>query len=111
MNIHWLYLGFAIFAEVIATSSLKISDGFSRLAPSLIVILGYGCSFYFLSLTLRAIPLGITYAVWSGVGLVLISLVGWVWQKQQLDWPAVLGMAFIGIGVLIINLHSQSIAH
>jgi small multidrug resistance pump len=111
MKIQWLYLAIAICSEVVATSFLKTSDGFSRLWPSVIVIGGYGISFYFLSLTLAAIPLGIAYAVWSGVGLVLISIVGSLYHHQHLDMPALAGIGFIMLGVLVINLYSKSVAH
>jgi len=111
MKIQWLYLALAICSEVVATSFLKTSDGFSRLGPSLIVIVGYGVSFYFLSLTLKAIPLGIAYAVWSGVGLVLISIVGSLYHHQHLDMPAMAGIGLILVGVLVINLYSKSVAH
>jgi small multidrug resistance pump len=111
MKIQWLYLALAICSEVVATSFLKTSDGFSRLGPSLIVMVGYGVSFYFLSLTLKAIPLGIAYAVWSGVGLVLISIVGSLYHHQHLDMPAMAGIGLILVGVLVINLYSKSVAH
>lgn len=108
---NWLYLAIAIIAEVIATSALKATAGFSRLLPSLLVVAGYGTAFYFLSLTLRTIPLGIAYALWSGAGIVLVSMVGWFFYRQQLDWPALLGIALIISGVLVINLFSQSAGH
>lgn len=111
MKIQWFYLSLAICSEVVATSFLKTSEGFSRLGPSLIVIVGYGVSFYFLSLTLKAIPLGVAYAVWSGVGLVLISIVGSVFHQQQLDLPAFVGIGLIMLGVLVINLYSESVVH
>ena len=111
MKIQWFYLALAICSEVVATSFLKTSDGFSRLGPSLIVVVGYGVSFYFLSLTLKAIPLGIAYAVWSGVGLVLISIVGSLYHHQHLDMPAMAGIGLIMVGVLVINLYSKSVAH
>ena len=111
MKIQWFYLVLAICSEVVATSFLKTSDGFSRLGPSLIVVVGYGVSFYFLSLTLKAIPLGIAYAVWSGVGLVLISIVGSLYHHQHLDMPAMAGIGLILVGVLVINLYSKSVAH
>ena len=82
---NWFYLAIAIVSEVLATSALKASEGFTRLYPSLVVVVGYGLAFYFLSLTLRTIPVGIAYAVWSGVGIVLISLAGWVIYDQRLD--------------------------
>jgi small multidrug resistance pump len=92
---HWLYLSIAILAEVIATSSLKAAEGFSRLIPSLIVVFGYGTAFYFLSLTLRTMQVGTAYAIWSGVGTVIISIVAWLLYNQKLDAPSILGMALI----------------
>lgn len=108
---HWLYLAIAIVSEVIATSALKEVDGFTRWLPSLLVVAGYASAFYFLSLTLRFIPLGISYAIWSGAGIVLISLVGWFLYKQTLDAAALLGMALIVAGVAVINIFSKSITH
>lgn len=111
MNKAYLFLGVAILSEVFATSCLKASNGFTRLLPSVVTVLGYGTSFYFLSLTLAAIPTGVAYAIWSGVGIVLISIVGWVVFKQTLDAPAFLGMALIAAGVIVINVFSKSAAH
>lgn len=107
----WLMLGIAIVAETIATSALKSSEGFTKLAPSAIVLAGYGVAFYFLSLTLRAIPVGIAYAVWSGVGIVLITAVGWAFFGQKMDAPALIGMALIIAGVVIMNVFSSAGAH
>jgi small multidrug resistance pump len=107
----WLYLGAAIVAEVIATSVLKASEGFTRLIPSLVVLIGYGTAFYFLSLTLRTMPLGIAYAVWSAVGIALVSAIGWLLYKQSLDTPAIIGIGFIVTGVVIINGFSKSVSH
>lgn len=107
----WLYLGIAIVAEVIATSMLKTTEGFTRLTPSLMVVAGYVVAFYFLTLTLKTIPVGIAYAVWSGVGIVLVALVAWLWHKQTLDPPAIIGMTLIVAGVLVMNLFSKSVAH
>ncbi|MBU6493852.1 MAG: multidrug efflux SMR transporter [Burkholderiales bacterium] len=107
----YAYLLIAIVAEVIATSSLKAADGFTRIGPSLLVVAGYGVAFYCLSLTLRTIPIGITYAIWSGLGIVLVSLVGWLVYQQRLDAPAVVGMALIVSGVLVLNLFSRASAH
>lgn len=104
-------LGIAIIAEVIATSALKASSGFTRLGPSLVVIVGYACAFYFLALVMRTIPVGIAYAIWSGVGIVLIVGASAVLYQQVPDWPALLGMALIVIGVAIINLFSRMAAH
>ena len=107
----WIYLGLAILAEVIGTSALKASHGFSQWAPSLVVIGGYGIAFYCLSLALRNVPLGIAYAIWSGAGTALIALIGAVLYKQKLDPAAVLGIALIIAGVLVLNLFSKSSAH
>ena len=107
----WLSLGIAIVAETIATSALKSSEGFSKLVPSLIVLAGYGVAFYFLSLTLRSMPVGIAYAVWSGVGIVLITVVGWGVFGQKLDFPALLGMGLIVAGVVVMNVFSKAGAH
>lgn len=107
----WLLLLFAIVAEVIATSALRASDGFRKPLPSLLVVVGYGVSFYFLSLTLRAFPMGVAYAVWSGIGLTLITLVGWLVFGQRIDLPALIGMVLILAGVVVMNLFSQSVPH
>lgn len=104
----YVYLLVAIVAEVIGTSALKASEGFSRLVPSALVVLGYGIAFYCLSQVLKSIPVGVTYAIWSGLGIVLISVVGAVFFKQSLDLPAILGMALIIAGVAVINLFSKS---
>ena len=102
----WLYLSIAILAEVIATSSLKAAEGFTRLIPSLIVVFGYGTAFYFLSLTLRTMQVGTAYAIWSGVGTAIISIVAWLFYNQKLDAPSILGMALIISGVIIIKFLS-----
>ena len=107
----WLYLRTAIVAEIIATSVLKAADGFTRLIPSLVVIAGYATAFYFLSLTLRTMPLGIAYAVWSAVGIALVSVIGWLLYGQNLDAPAIMGIALIVAGVVVINGFSKSVAH
>ena len=108
---HWLILFIAIAAEVVATSALKASDGFSKLGPSLLVVGGYALAFYCLSLTLKTIPIGMAYAIWSGAGIVLISLVAFLFFQQRLDAPALLGMGLIIAGVLIIQIFSNSQAH
>jgi len=108
---NWLYLGLAIICEVIATSALKASAGFTRPLPTVILALGYGAAFYFLSLTLRSIPVGVAYAVWSGVGVVLISLVAWLLYGQELDLPAMLGIALIVAGVIVLNMFSKTVSH
>ena len=107
----WVALAIAIFSEVIATSFLKASDGFSKLWPSIIVIIGYTSAFYFMSISIKSIPVGVTYAIWSGTGIVLIALVGWLVMGQKLDWPAILGMSLIVAGVLVIQLGSKSVGH
>ena len=109
--VQWLFLCVAIIAEVAATSALKAAEGFTRLAPSLIVIVGYAIAFYFLSLTLRSIPVGVVYAIWSGVGIVLITLVGWVLFRQALDIPALLGIGLIVAGVIVLQAFSKSAIH
>lgn len=103
-----IYLAIAIISEVIATSALKASQGFSQLWPSLLTILGYAVALYFLSLTLKTIPMGIAYAIWSGAGIILISTVGWVLFKQQLDLPALIGLSLMIAGILVINVFSKS---
>ncbi len=108
-NAPWVLLTIAIVAEVIATLSLKLSDGFTRVWPSVVVVLGYGISFYFLSVTMRSMPLGVIYAIWSGLGVVLVTLVGWLVFKQHLDLPALVGIGLIIAGVVIMNVWSKSI--
>ncbi len=105
----WLFLLVAIVTEVVATSALKASEGFRKFWPSVIVVLGYGASFYFLSLILRTTPMGIVYAIWSGLGLILITLIGWIVFGQRLDLPALIGMALITAGVVVMNLFSKSV--
>lgn len=107
----WFYLCIAIVAEVVATTALKSSEGFTRLAPSLIVVTGYVIAFYFLSVTVKVIPVGIIYAIWSGIGIVLVSLVAYFVLNQKLDFPAIVGIFFIILGVFIINFFSKSVAH
>lgn len=104
---NWMFLSMAIVAEVIATSSLKASAEFTKFWPSVIVVVGYAIAFYFLSLTLRSIPVGVAYAVWSGLGIVLVSLVGWWLYNQTLDLASIIGMGLIIAGVLVINLFSK----
>ncbi|MFC5546948.1 DMT family transporter [Massilia aerilata] len=108
---NWVCLAIAILAETVATTALKASAGFTRLLPSVLVVLGYGIAFYMLALTLRSIPLGVTYAVWSGVGIVLITLAGWLLYGQKLDAGALAGMALILAGVLVMNLFSKTAGH
>jgi small multidrug resistance pump len=107
---YW-YLTIAIIAEVLATSALKESEGFSRLVPSLIVLAGYGVSFYFLSLVLQTIPIGVAYALWAGLGIGLITIVGVVMFGQKMDLPAIIGIALIILGVFILRAFSSYASH
>ena len=107
----YIYFAVAIVTEVIATSALKASEEFTKLIPSLIVIVGYCISFYLVTLVLRTIPVGITYAIWAGVGIVLVALVGAILYKQIPDIPAVIGMGLIIAGVVIINVYSKTFVH
>lgn len=103
----WVYLGVAIVAEVIATSALKQSDGFNRLMPSIVVVVGYVVAFYCLGLALRAIPVGIAYAIWAGLGIVLVAGIGWLLFGQRLDAWAIVGMTLVIVGVAVLNLLSN----
>jgi len=107
----WACLAIAIVAEVMATSALTASAGFTKPLPSVGVVVGYGVAFWFLSLSLKSIPVGVAYAMWSGVGIVLISVIGWIVFKQSLDPAALVGMGLIVAGVMVINLFSRSVAH
>ncbi len=102
---------FAVLSEVIATSALKFSEGFTKLTPSVIVVLGYGISFYLLSLSLKVIPIGTAYALWSGIGIVLTVIAGIVIWRESMDWARGIGILFIILGIIIINLFSRSVAH
>jgi small multidrug resistance pump len=108
---HWLALAIAIFAEVIGTTALKASDEFTRLMPSILVVAGYGTAFYFMAISMRVLPVGIMYAIWSGMGIVLVSIIGWLVYKQTLDFPSMIGMGLIISGVVVINLFSTSVGH
>ena len=108
---HWLILSLAIVAEVIATTALKASHEFTRFWPSLVVVVGYAIAFYCLAITLRTLPVGVVYAIWSGAGIALIGLIGWLVFGQALDTAAVAGMALIGAGVLVINVFSKTVPH
>ncbi|MGN6665865.1 MAG: DMT family transporter [Trinickia sp.] len=107
----YVWLAIAIVAEVIGTSALRASEGFTRLGPALIVVAGYGLAFYCLSMTLKAMPVGIVYAIWSGVGIVLITLVAMVLYRQVPDLAAVAGLSLIVAGVVVLNLFSNMQAH
>ena len=108
---NWICLAIAILSETVATTALKASAGFTRPLPAIVVVLGYGLAFYFLSLTLRTIPLGVAYAVWSGVGIVLITAAGWLLYGQKLDGEALAGIGLIVAGVLVMNLFSKTAGH
>jgi len=104
---NWVYLGLAIFSEVVATASLKSTEGFTRLVPSIVVLVGYSTAFYFLSLTLDTIPIGVAYAVWSGVGVATITLVSFVVYDQKIDAAGLLGIGLIVAGVVVLRLFSE----
>ena len=104
----YAYLAIAIAFEVVATSALKASNGFTNPLPSVIVVIGYGVAFYSLSLALRGVPLGVAYGMWSAVGIVLVSIAGWALYQQKLDLPAILGLGLIVAGVLVIGLLSKT---
>ena len=108
---NFLFLGIAIICEIIATTALKKSAEFTKLLPTVITIIGYLGAFYFLSFAIRTIPVGIAYAIWSGVGIVLITIVGAIFFKQIPDLPAIIGLAFIIVGVVILNLFSKTTVH
>ena len=108
---HFIFLLIAIILETIATTALKASDSFSRLIPSLIVVFAYSGAFYFLSLTLKAIPVGVAYAIWSGVGIVLITIAAIFMYRQMPDWAAIVGIGLIVAGVMVINIFSQTSTH
>lgn len=108
---HWIALAIAICGEVTATTALKASNEFTRLVPSIIVVIGYGIAFYFMAISMRVLPVGIMYAIWSGMGIILVSIIGWLVYKQTLDLPSIIGMGLIISGVIVINLFSKSIGH
>ncbi|MCD0468393.1 multidrug efflux SMR transporter [Flavobacterium sp. JAS] len=108
---NFFFLGIAIIFEIIATSALKKSEQFTQLIPSIVTIVGYFAAFYFLSFAIKTIPVGIAYAIWSGVGIVLITIIGAIFFKQIPDLPAIIGLALIMIGVVVINLFSKTTAH
>jgi small multidrug resistance pump len=107
----WVYLAVAIVSEVVATSALKASEGFSRLWPSAIVVIGYASAFYFLSLTLKTIPVGVAYAIWSGAGVALITSIAWILHGQALDLAAIMGILLIVAGVVVLSLFSNTVSH
>ncbi|HMQ92278.1 MAG TPA: SMR family transporter [Amaricoccus sp.] len=111
LSLIYVLLGAAIAAEVVATTALARSDGLTRLVPSLLAFAFYAVAFWFLAYALRVMPTGIVYAIWSGLGIVLIAAVSWIWYDQRLDLPALLGLGLIILGVLVVNLFSNSMPH
>tara|TARA_B110000967_G_scaffold156457_1_gene161448 strand:- start:325 stop:657 length:333 start_codon:yes stop_codon:yes gene_type:complete len=107
----WLLLLLAVVCEVVGTSAIKYSNGFTKIVPSIVVFIGFGVAFYILSITLKVIPIGMAYAVWSGLGIVLISIIGHFVFQQRLDAPAFVGMSFILVGVIIMQIFSKAVAH
>lgn len=107
----YFILMLAIVAEVIATTALKASDSFSKLGPSVVVVFGYILSFYLLTIVMRSLPTGVTYAIWSGLGVVLISLFGYFYANEKLDMAAWIGMSLIVLGVVVINVFSKTVSH
>jgi len=107
----YFFLFLAIISEVIGTTALNASQQFTRLVPSLITVAGYGLAFYFFSFSLKSIPMGVAYAIWGGVGIVLVTLIGFFYLKQRLDAPALAGIGLIVLGVLVMQLFSKTISH
>lgn len=108
---HWIFLTVAILAEVMATSMLKLTEGFTRPLPSVVVIAGYALAFYFLALTLRTMAVGVAYAIWAGLGIALIALIGWLVLGQRLDAAGMAGIALIVAGVIVLNVFSRAAPH
>ena len=108
---HWLFLGLAVLFETIGTTALQASQQFTRAGPSAVVVVGYAISFYLLSITLKFMPVGVVYAMWSGLGICFIAMIGWLLFGQRLDPAAILGISLILAGILIINLFSDSTVH
>lgn len=108
---NWIYLLIAICGEVIGTSALKASEGFTRIGPSVVTVMGYAVAFYFLAIVLRTVPVGVAYAIWSGTGVALITLIGWLVFGQRLDPAAVIGIGLIVAGVMVLNLMSDTTGH
>lgn len=108
---HWLYLGVAILFETIGTTALKASDGMTRALPALVVVLAYALSFWLLALVLRVIPVGVAYAIWSGLGICFIATIGYFVFGQRLDLPALIGLGMIIAGIVVINVFSKTVGH
>ena len=111
MPVHYIYLLIAVITETIGTAAMPASEQFTRFWPSVLLIVAYGISFYFLALTLKYMPVSIVYAIWSGLGIVFIAIIGWLAFKQSLDFAAIAGMGLIIAGVIVINLFSNSATH
>ncbi|WP_293577499.1 SMR family transporter [Phaeobacter sp.] len=111
MPVHYIYLVLAVIAETVGTTALQASQQFSRLGPSILVAVAYGLAFYLMALTLRNMPVGVVYAIWSGLGIFFIAIIGWLVFGQRLDLPAVLGLILIMAGILIIHLFSKTSGH
>lgn len=107
----YVYLLLAVIAETVGTSAIQASHQFTRLGPSILVVIAYGISFYLLGLTLRTMPVGIVYSIWSGLGIVLIAAIGYVAFGQKLDLPALLGMGLIIAGIVVMQLFSDATPH
>ena len=107
----YLFLLLAIVCEVAGTTALTASGQFTKLVPSLLTVAGYGLAFYFFSFSLKAIPVGVAYAIWGGVGIVLVTLIGFFYFRQRLDWPALAGIGLIVAGVLVMQLFSKTVTH
>lgn len=107
----YVFLAIAIVAEVIGTSALKASESFSKTIPSIVTVVAYGAAFYCLSITLKTVPVGVAYAIWSGVGVALIAIVGWIMFGQKLDAAAIIGMGLIVIGVVVMQVFSKASGH
>ena len=108
---HYLFLIIAVLAETIGTTSLQASQKFTRIWPSVLVVVSYALSFYLLALTLKYMPVGIMYAIWSGLGIVLISLIAFIYFGQRLDFPAIIGLSLIIAGIVVINVFSKTALH
>ncbi|WP_278495629.1 DMT family transporter [Pantoea vagans] len=107
----YIILAISICAETLATTMMKASDGFTRIIPSMVVVVGYAISFHGLSLVVKTMNIGIAYAIWAGMGIFLVSIMSFLFYKQKLDLPAIMGMALIAVGILIIQLFSKSVSH
>ncbi len=111
MPVQYIYLFFAIVSEVIGTTAMQASAQFTRLWPSVLMVVAYGGSFYFMAMALKYMPVAIVYAIWSGLGIVFIGLIGWIWFKQSIDPAGIIGVSLIIAGVVVIQLFSDSASH